>query len=100
MSRATFCTYLTLHTFGNKISCKAGARTLEHVQAVRKDTRLKISQKGLDALQAIMTLGRRYGNETVKLRDIAMDSDLPENFLELILLELKNARIVESVRGA
>ena len=61
---------------------------------------MKISQKGLYALQAIMTLGRRYGTETVKIRDIAMDSDLPEKFLELILLELKNARIVESVRGA
>jgi Rrf2 family protein len=61
---------------------------------------LKISQKGLYALQAIMTLARRYGNETVKIRDIAIDSDLPEKFLELILLELKNARIVESVRGA
>ena len=65
-----------------------------------KDTGLKISQKGLYALQAIMTLGRRYGTETVKIRDIAIDSDLPEKFLELILLELKNARIVESVRGA
>ena len=61
---------------------------------------MKISQKGLYALQAIMTLGRRYGTETVKIRDIAMESDLPEKFLELILLELKNARIVESVRGA
>ena len=47
-----------------------------------------------------MTLGRRYGNDTVKIRDIAQDSDLPEKFLELILLELKNARIVESIRGA
>ena len=61
---------------------------------------MKISQKGLYALQAIMTLGRRYGAETVKIRDIAIDSDLPEKFLELILLEMKNARIVESVRGA
>jgi len=61
---------------------------------------LKISQKGLYALQAMMTLGRQYGNQTVKIRDIASDSDLPEKFLELILLELKNARIVESVRGA
>ncbi len=61
---------------------------------------MKISQKGLYALQAIMTLGRRYGVETVKIRDIAIESDLPEKFLELILLELKNARIVESVRGA
>lgn len=61
---------------------------------------MKISQKGLYALQAVTTLGRRYGTETVKIRDIALDSDLPEKFLELILLELKNARIVESVRGA
>ena len=61
---------------------------------------MKISQKGLYALQAIMTLARRYGTETVKIRDIATDSDLPEKFLELILLEMKNARIVESVRGA
>jgi len=61
---------------------------------------LKISQKGLYALLAIMTLGRRYGTETVKIRDIALESNLPEKFLELILLELKNARIVESVRGA
>jgi len=61
---------------------------------------LKISQKGLYALQAMMTLGRKYGKGTVKIRDIASDSDLPEKFLELILLELKNARIVESVRGA
>ena len=61
---------------------------------------MKISQKGLYALQAMMTLGREYGKETVKIRDIASESDLPEKFLELILLELKNARIVESVRGA
>lgn len=61
---------------------------------------MKISQKGLYALQAMMTLGRQYGSQTVKIRDIASDSDLPEKFLELILLELKNARIVESVRGA
>lgn len=61
---------------------------------------MKISQKGLYALEALMTLGNRYGTGTVKIRDIAMDHDLPEKFLELILLELKNARIVESVRGA
>lgn len=47
-----------------------------------------------------MTLGRRYGMGTVKIRDIAIENDLPEKFLELILLEMKNARIVESVRGA
>src|ERR1035441_2189017 len=47
-----------------------------------------------------MTLGHRYGTGTVKIRDIAIENDLPEKFLELILLEMKNARLVESVRGA
>lgn len=47
-----------------------------------------------------MTLGHRYGTGTIKIRDIALENDLPEKFLELILLEMKNARIVESVRGA
>ncbi|HTR26640.1 MAG TPA: Rrf2 family transcriptional regulator [Terriglobales bacterium] len=61
---------------------------------------MKISQKGLYALEAILTLGHHYGSGTVKIRDIAMENDLPEKFLELILLEMKNARIVESVRGA
>src|SRR5271166_2943629 len=48
----------------------------------------------------MMTLARRHNEGAIKIRDIAADSDLPEKFLELILLELKNARIVDSVRGA
>src|ERR1700690_2189377 len=61
---------------------------------------LKISQKGLYALQAMMTLSRRHDQGAIKIPEIAAESDLPEKFLELILLELKNARIVDSVRGA
>lgn len=61
---------------------------------------MKISQKGLYALQALMMLSRHYNQGAIKIRDIAYEEDLPEKFLELILLELKNARIVESVRGA
>jgi len=61
---------------------------------------LKISQKGLYALQAMMTLARRHKQGAIKIREIAAAGDLPEKFLELILLELKNARLVESVRGA
>ena len=61
---------------------------------------MKISQKGLYALQAMMTLARRHDQGAIKIREIAAESDLPEKFLELILLELKNARIVDSVRGA
>jgi Rrf2 family protein len=61
---------------------------------------MKVSQKGLYALQALMMLARHYNQGAIKIREIAYEEDLPEKFLELILLELKNARIVESVRGA
>lgn len=61
---------------------------------------MRISQKGLYALQAMMLLARRYNQGAIRIRDIAYEENLPEKFLELILLELKNARMVESVRGA
>jgi Rrf2 family protein len=61
---------------------------------------MKISQKGLYALQGMMALARHYSQGAVRIRDVAYEEGLPEKFLELILLELKNARMVESVRGA
>src|SRR6202040_4179145 len=61
---------------------------------------MKISQKGLYALQAMMMLARHYQQGAIKIREVAYEESLPEKFLELILLELKNARMVESVRGA
>lgn len=61
---------------------------------------MKVSQKGLYALQALMMLARHYSQGAIRIRDVAYEENLPEKFLELILLELKNARIVDSVRGA
>jgi Rrf2 family protein len=61
---------------------------------------MKISQKGLYALQAMMMLARHHRQGAIKIRDIAYQEGLPEKFLELILLELKNARMVDSTRGA
>ncbi|MGA8764215.1 MAG: Rrf2 family transcriptional regulator, partial [Candidatus Sulfotelmatobacter sp.] len=61
---------------------------------------MKISQKGLSALQAMMMLARHHRQGAIKIREIAYEENLPEKFLELILLELKNARMVESIRGA
>src|SRR5438445_10927682 len=61
---------------------------------------MKISQKGLYALQALMMLARHYHQGSIRIRDVAYEENLPEKFLELILLEMKNARLVESVRGA
>jgi len=36
----------------------------------------------------------------VKIKDIAAEEQLPEKFLEAILLDLKRARFVDSLRGA
>jgi DNA-binding IscR family transcriptional regulator len=49
---------------------------------------MKISQKGLYALQAMMMLARHYRQGAIKIREIAYEENLPEKFLELILLEL------------
>jgi Rrf2 family protein len=61
---------------------------------------MKISQKGLYALQAMMMLARHHQEGPIKIREIAVEEVLPEKFLEIILIELKNARLVESTRGA
>jgi Rrf2 family protein len=61
---------------------------------------MKVSQKGLYALQAMTMLARHYQEGAIRIQDIAYEENLPEKFLELILLELKNARLLESVRGA
>jgi Rrf2 family protein len=61
---------------------------------------VRISQRGLYALQALTVLARRHPADVVKIRDIASEEHLPEKFLEAILLELKRARIVISLRGA
>ncbi len=61
---------------------------------------MKISQKGLYALQAMTMLARHHQQRAIKIRDIAAEENLPEKFLEIILIELKNARMVESTRGA
>lgn len=60
---------------------------------------MHISQRGLYALQALTVLARRP-DEIVKIKAIASEEQLPEKFLEAILLELKRARIVVSLRGA
>lgn len=60
---------------------------------------MHVSQRGLYALQALTVLARRP-DEIVKIKTIAAEEQLPEKFLEAILLELKRARIVVSLRGA
>jgi len=60
---------------------------------------LRISQRGLYALKALIHLAERWSSGIVSTREIAEREGIPEKFLEAILLALKNARIVKSRRG-
>jgi Rrf2 family protein len=60
---------------------------------------MRISQRGLYALQALVVLARHYSDDVVKIHDIAKEEQLPEKFLETILRDLKRGRFVTSSRG-
>ncbi|MEE9515332.1 MAG: Rrf2 family transcriptional regulator [Candidatus Brocadiales bacterium] len=61
---------------------------------------MKLSSKTEYAILAIMELGQRYGKGYVLSREIARSRQIPGSFLERILLNLRNAGIVMSHRGA
>jgi Rrf2 family protein len=61
---------------------------------------VKVSHRGLYALKALIHLATAYeGGALVPARTVAEKEDIPEKFLEGILLALKNARVVSSERG-
>lgn len=60
---------------------------------------MKVSQRGLYALKALLHLAERWDRGTVATREVAEREEIPEKFLESILVVLKNARVVESRRG-
>ncbi len=60
---------------------------------------MKISHRGLYALKALVHLAAAYERGLVKIHEIAEQEEIPEKFLEGILVTLKNARVVSSQRG-
>lgn len=60
-----------------------------------------ITQKAKYALKALMVLGEeRMGvGDPLSIEEIARRSEAPKRFLEHILLELRNAGVVASIRG-
>ena len=61
---------------------------------------MRISRKGLYALEAMINLARHYRERPTRIHEVASVEVIPEKFLEAILVDLKNARLVESLRGA
>lgn len=58
-----------------------------------------LSQKTKYALKASIALARRFGQGPVLISELASGEKIPKKFLELILLELKNNRILDSKKG-
>lgn len=61
---------------------------------------MKLSKKGEYALRALGCLVRHRAEGPLPIREIAKQEQIPKKFLEQILLELRKAGLVESVRGA
>lgn len=60
---------------------------------------MRLSQRGLYALKALIHLSDSYDTGLEKIHSIAEAESIPEKFLEGILVTLKNARVVTSQRG-
>ena len=58
-----------------------------------------LSKKTQYALKALGYLASKYGQGPVLISDIAVKKKIPVKFLETILLELKQAGILESKKG-
>ena len=58
-----------------------------------------LSKKAKYGLQAMLQLAEQYGQGSVLISDLAAKQQIPKKFLEQILLELKNAGILQSKSG-
>lgn len=59
-----------------------------------------ISTKGAYGLTAMIILAREEDQKLLQIKDIAAKGDIPQNYLEQILVILKKSGLVESIRGA
>jgi Rrf2 family cysteine metabolism transcriptional repressor len=61
---------------------------------------MKISTKGRYGLTIMMDLASHFGQGPVPLKQVAKRHNLSEHYLEQLIAPLRNAGLVQSVRGA
>jgi Rrf2 family protein len=59
-----------------------------------------ISSKTIYAIAALQELGSIDTDKVLKIKEIASNANIPQNFLEQILLELKKQGLLSSIKGA
>ncbi len=60
---------------------------------------MRVSRKGEYALRAMIDLALWYGEGPVTVAEVSRREGIPRKFLQQILLQLKQAGLVQSVRG-
>ncbi len=58
-----------------------------------------LSKKTKYAINALVYLAKRENEDAIPISQISKDQNIPHKFLESILLDLKNARILNSKKG-
>jgi Rrf2 family protein len=65
----------------------------------REDGRMRISAKADYAVRAVLELASAPAGTSLSAREIAAAQEIPQNFLENILAELRRAGVVHTHRG-
>ncbi len=60
---------------------------------------MRISSKGEYGLRALFDLAQRYGEGPIQSQDIHRRQEIDENYLNQILISLRKAGLIESIRG-
>lgn len=60
---------------------------------------MRISSKGDYGLRAIFDMAQRYGKGPVQSEDIALRQGIPVNYLNQLLILMRRAGLIESIRG-
>lgn len=61
---------------------------------------MRLSTKGRYGTRAVLEIAKEYGNKPVKRKDIVTAQRVPDSYIENILVSLKAAGLVRTIRGA
>jgi len=61
---------------------------------------MKLSTKSRYGARALIEIARHEGEQPIKRKDIVQNQGIPDSYLENILISLKNADLIQTVRGA
>jgi Rrf2 family protein len=84
-------------SFAFTLAFSASRRQINFITKIEQT--LMISQRAKYALRALVALARVQDQTPLQIAEIAEKQSIPKKFLEQILLELKRAGIVMSMRG-